>query len=204
MRRNLRVATALLVLYSLYTIIVLQINVGMRHPSIIKEALSWSDLNKQVKNVKTGGYFIPGNGIEPVQKVALVIPVRNRDEHLRIFLSHIHPFLQNQNLEYKVYVVNQTGTELFNKGALYNVAFLHALEERDDWECLILHDVDLLPEVAGNPYTCSTQPKHMSVGRSMINKNSIFSLEQANLLFNFQLLTSLIIHCPMREYLEVL
>ena len=164
MRRNLRIVTvSVLTIYSLY--IIAQINVDMRHPSVIKEALSWSDLNEEVQNVEKGGYFIPVEDIEPVQKLALLIPVRNRDEHLRMFLRHIHPFLQNQNLEYKVYVVNQTGDEPFNKGAVYNVAVIQALKDRDDWECLILHDVDLLPEDARNLYQCSIQPKHMSVGR---------------------------------------
>ena len=168
MIRKFWIATALLALFSLYAIIFQSINVNVKQPKPMKDPtkypLSWSDLNTQVKNVQTGGYYIPDNGIKPVQKVALVVTVQNRDRHLRIFLRYIHPFLQNQNLEYKVYVVNQTGTELFNKGALYNVAVIHALKERDNWECLILHDVDLLPEVASNPYQCSRQPKHMSVG----------------------------------------
>lgn len=42
-------------------------------------------------------------------KVAIVIPYRDREEHLRIFLKHMHPFLQRQQIEYGIFVVEQSG-----------------------------------------------------------------------------------------------
>lgn len=39
--------------------------------------------------------------------VAVVVPYRERDLHLRAFLSHIHPFLQKQQLNYTIYIVEQ-------------------------------------------------------------------------------------------------
>lgn len=41
------------------------------------------------------------------QKVAILIPFRDRESHLTIFLNHIHAFLMKQQLEYAIYVVEQ-------------------------------------------------------------------------------------------------
>ena len=40
-------------------------------------------------------------------KIAVVVPVRNRDRHLNIFLQYMHIFLQNQGNQYKIYVIEQ-------------------------------------------------------------------------------------------------
>ena len=39
--------------------------------------------------------------------VALVIPFRDRDAHLHIFLHHLIPMLMRQQLEFTIYVVDQ-------------------------------------------------------------------------------------------------
>ena len=45
-------------------------------------------------------------------QVAIIIPYRNRSEHLKIFLRYMHPFLQRQQLYYRVFVVEQVGCYL--------------------------------------------------------------------------------------------
>ena len=40
-------------------------------------------------------------------QVAVIIPYRNRFEQLKIFLRHLHPFLQRQQLMYRIIVVEQ-------------------------------------------------------------------------------------------------
>ena len=40
-------------------------------------------------------------------RVAVVVPYRDRREHLNILLSHLHPMLQRQQLDYRIYVVEQ-------------------------------------------------------------------------------------------------
>ena len=37
----------------------------------------------------------------------LFITFRDREEHLRIFLNHIHPFLQKQLIDYGIYIIEQ-------------------------------------------------------------------------------------------------
>lgn len=52
----------------------------------------------------------------------------------------------------------------FNKGMLYNAAFLETqVMKPDGCECFIFQDVDLLPLDSRNIYSCPKQPRHMSV-----------------------------------------
>ena len=39
------------------------------------------------------------------QRIAVIVPYRNRDSQLRTFLKHIHPFLIRQSLNYRLFVV---------------------------------------------------------------------------------------------------
>ena len=39
--------------------------------------------------------------------MALIIPYRNRSEQLSIFLRHMHPILKRQNLDYRIFVIEQ-------------------------------------------------------------------------------------------------
>lgn len=65
------------------------------------------DCDKQ-KLVELGGSYKPVD-CNPNQAIALVVPYRNRDHQLNIFLCYIHPFLQRQQLDYTIFVVEQTG-----------------------------------------------------------------------------------------------
>lgn len=95
-------------------------------------------------------------------RVAIIIPYRDRAHHLNIFLKNIHPFLQRQLVDYGVFVIEQAGDGVFNRAMLMNVGFVEALKFRE-FDCFIFHDVDLLPEDDRNLYTCPDQPRHMSV-----------------------------------------
>lgn len=53
-----------------------------------------------------GGRYKPSNCVA-VQKVAVIIPFRNRDEHLKYWLHYLHPILQRQQLDYGIYIIQQ-------------------------------------------------------------------------------------------------
>ena len=53
-----------------------------------------------------GGHHIPKQ-CRSEQRVALIICYRNREQHLKLFLDHMHPFLKKQQLDYTIFVVNQ-------------------------------------------------------------------------------------------------
>lgn len=113
------------------------------------------------------GKLLPGGTFKPTEcnakdRVAIVIPYRDRAHHLPIFLKNIHPFLMKQQIEYGIFVVEQIADGLFNRAALMNIGFVEALKI-NDWDCFIFHDIDLLPMDDRNLYTCPDQPRHMSV-----------------------------------------
>ncbi|UYV79375.1 hypothetical protein LAZ67_17002359, partial [Cordylochernes scorpioides] len=102
------------------------------------------------------------------QRVAILVPYRNRSQQLQVFLSHLHPMLQKQRLRYGIFLIEQTvfvsqNDNLdFNRAALFNVGYLTAVKE--DFDCFFFHDVDLIPEDERLLYTCCLDfPAHFSV-----------------------------------------
>nr|XP_020511716.1 beta-1,4-galactosyltransferase 1 isoform X1 [Labrus bergylta] len=128
----------------------------------------------QVENpdLEPGGRFKPEDCVA-LQKVAIIIPFRKRDEHLKFWLYYLHPILKRQQLDYGVYVINQDsvpdevhpsqdGEEVFNRAKLLNIGYTEALKEYD-YECFVFSDVDLIPMDDRNTYKCFSQPRHLSV-----------------------------------------
>lgn len=57
----------------------------------------------------------------------------------------------------------QAGNGTFNRAKLLNVGVREALRD-EEWDCLFLHDVDLLPENDHNLYVCDPRgPRHVAV-----------------------------------------
>ncbi|CAG9788595.1 unnamed protein product [Diatraea saccharalis] len=54
-----------------------------------------------------------------------------------------------------------SGNYKFNKGALYNIGFIET-QRFGTWDCLVFHDVDLIPLDERLLYTCPRNPIHMS------------------------------------------
>nr|CAH8833458.1 unnamed protein product [Trichobilharzia regenti] len=96
------------------------------------------------------------------QKIAVIIPYRDREKHLKLLLPRIHALLLRQNMPYYVFVIEQAGKTPFNRGLLLNVGVLHALDIDPSINCFIFHDVDLLPEKSENLYICDTELRHLS------------------------------------------
>ncbi|WAR07150.1 BRE4-like protein [Mya arenaria] len=97
----------------------------------------------------------------PVQHVAVIIPFRNREEHINILLKSIIPILVKQKVLFQIFVAEQYGNQTFNKGRVMNAAFLE-VSKMSDFDCFIFHDVDLIPEDDRIIYLCDDRPKHMS------------------------------------------
>ena len=90
----------------------------------------------------------------------IVTPYRDREAHLKLLLYKLHPFLQAQNLDYCIIVSEQFDGGLFNTGILKNAGFKegvklpHFTDRGLEANCLIINDVDLLPENDMNAYLC--------------------------------------------------
>ncbi len=72
-------------------------------------------------------------------KVAILIPYRNREEHLQQLRKHF------QNSSFDFYVVEQKDTQKFNRGILLNIAYDLA-KKNGPYDFYIFHDVDSLPD----------------------------------------------------------
>lgn len=112
-------------------------------------------------------FLLPGGWYRPVEcnakdRVAIIIPFRDREEHLPVLLKNLHPMLMRQQVNYGIFVVEETKADPFNRASLMNVGFLEA-NKMANWDCFIFHDVDLIPLDDRNLYRCPEQPRHMSV-----------------------------------------
>ncbi|XP_075935376.1 beta-1,4-galactosyltransferase 6 isoform X1 [Anarhichas minor] len=111
-------------------------------------------------DIDFGGHWKPKD-CRPRWKVAILIPFRNRHEHLPILFQHLIPMLQRQRLQFAFYVIEQSGSQPFNRAMLFNVGFLEAMKDLD-WDCLVFHDVDHIPENDRNYYGCGQMPRHFA------------------------------------------
>lgn len=42
-------------------------------------------------------------------QVAIIIPFRHRENHLKYWLHYLHPILRRQRIDYGIYIINQVG-----------------------------------------------------------------------------------------------
>ncbi|XP_061484375.1 beta-1,4-galactosyltransferase 3-like isoform X2 [Rhineura floridana] len=111
--------------------------------------------------VQSGGRYSPPHCVARY-KTAVIVPYRNHEKYLQHFLYYLHPFLQRQQLNYCIYLIHQAGSGPFNRAKLLNTGVREAMKD-DDWDCLLLHDVDLIPENDYNTYVCDDySPRHLS------------------------------------------
>ena len=115
------------------------------------------------QTLKKGGQSSPDKCLSR-HKVAIIVPYRNREMNLMIFLRHMHPFLMKQNIDYGIYIIEPLKELTFNRGLLMNIGYLESLKmTKDKWECFMFHDVDLIPEDERNIYSCPTTPRHVFI-----------------------------------------
>nr|CAD2203887.1 unnamed protein product [Meloidogyne enterolobii] len=143
-------------------------------PFLVGPIPTWMDgpnMNKLEQlysnNVEIGGHGVPKECISR-HRVAIIVPYRDREQHLRIFLHNMHSILQKQQIDYSIFIIEQVAGQTFNRGKLMNVGFVEA-NRYYDWQCFIFHDVDLIPEDDRNLYNCPQQPRHMSVAVDKFN-----------------------------------
>jgi hypothetical protein len=108
------------------------------------------------------------------KKLGVIVPYRNREEHLKIFKEKIVKYLSARKILYEIIIVNQDNAKLFNRGMLLNIGF--KIAEELGCEYVVFHDVDMIPERVD--YSYSDTPLHMATNfktdDSIENKNEIF------------------------------
>ncbi|CAN7938022.1 unnamed protein product, partial [Ixodes hexagonus] len=129
--------------------------------NVSRKAPSLEEMEKNFTHVMQGGRFKP-KVCRVRHRVAILVPYRDRKEHLGVFLYNMHQMLPRQQIDYCIFVIEQDRKGKFNRGKLFNVGYLESLALYD-YDCLVLQDVDLIPEDDRNLYTCPEQPRHMAV-----------------------------------------
>ena len=126
---------------------------------------------KYLGRISKGGKYKPTTcSASPKSKVAIIIPHRHREYHLKQLLSVLHPTLQRQKIEYTTFVIHQTGEGVFNKARLLNAGVREALRHDPTLQCFIMHDVDLVMEDEQNLYYCNPNlARHISAGIDKYN-----------------------------------
>ena len=114
-----------------------------------------------LSSIKVGGKYI-NHKCKTNQNIAIIVPYRNRSEHLQVFLRYMHQYLVKQNaINYQIFVIEQNDQSPFNRATLLNIGFFESIQLNPDLNCFIFHDVDILPLDVRQLYTCSETPRHL-------------------------------------------
>ena len=68
--------------------------------------ISLEQLSSNLSGVSSGGQWKPEN-CSARDRIAVIIPFMKRERHLPALLNTLHPMLQRQQLDYKIFVINQ-------------------------------------------------------------------------------------------------
>jgi len=91
-------------------------------------------------------------------KLGLIVPYRNRQKHLDIFLSHMKKYLDKHNIDFHIYIIHQCDKYLFNRAAMLNIG-LDISFNCVDYFCL--HDIDILVQNTHNIYHYRDNPTNL-------------------------------------------
>ncbi|RNA39128.1 beta-1-4-N-acetylgalactosaminyltransferase bre-4 [Brachionus plicatilis] len=164
-----------------------------------------------LNNLQLGGLWKPKLHpdkeckLDDLDHVVFVVPFsRSRYDNLKLFLINMHSYLQSYqySFSYRILVVEQIDMDSkFNKGRLINSAVKHLIESKENADCIVIHDVDLVPSAGGNKlgergdYRCRKMPWHLS--------RKVFNLKMNHERIYNQFLTGGILSLRMDHFVRV-
>lgn len=89
----------------------------------------------------------------------MLVPFRDRFEELLVFVPYISDFLNKQNVDFSIFILNQIDQYRFNRASLLNAGFI---ETKNSYDYIVMHDVDLLPLNLNLSYSYPTMPVHLA------------------------------------------
>jgi hypothetical protein len=95
-------------------------------------------------------------------KNIIIVPYRNRKEHLDIFIRDAIPLFEKYLQPFKVVIVEQNEGRLFNRGITINIGFN---EYKEQSEYFFTHDIDTIPkeDCVKNIYTKEPSIKNNTI-----------------------------------------
>uniref|UniRef100_A0A915PRK7 Beta-1,4-N-acetylgalactosaminyltransferase n=1 Tax=Setaria digitata TaxID=48799 RepID=A0A915PRK7_9BILA len=109
---------------------------------MLKTAIDFAVLNVVVEETILARH-VPLRSPISTHLLCVLVPYRDREAELEIFLPHIDDFLNKQSIAHKIIILNQTDVLRFNRASLINVGWYEA--DRVGCDYMAMHDVDLLP-----------------------------------------------------------
>ena len=91
-----------------------------------------------------------------MEKLAIIVPFRNREQHLVQFIPHMEKFLKDENISFEILIIEQGDNKEFNRAKLLNVGYA----EFPDFDYYAFHDVDMLP--VDSDYSYVDGPTHLA------------------------------------------
>lgn len=92
-----------------------------------------------------------------MKDICIIVPYRDRKEHLEKFRPHITKVLNDEGLTFDIVVVEQDHTKPFNRAKLLNVGYDYA---KGKYLNYVFHDVDMLPIEGKASYATVKTPTH--------------------------------------------
>jgi hypothetical protein len=92
-------------------------------------------------------------------KLAIIVPYRDRQEHLDVFVPHMHEFLKDKGIDYTIFIAEQTDDRPFNYGKLCNIV---TKEIGEEYTYFAFHDIDMLPTSDECDYGYPDSPTHLA------------------------------------------
>ncbi len=91
-----------------------------------------------------------------MEKLAIIVPFRNREEHLSQFIPHMEKFLDEEEIDFRIIIVEQGDKKEFNRAKLLNIGYV----EFPNFDYYAFHDVDMLP--IDSDYSYVEGPTHLA------------------------------------------
>ena len=79
------------------------------------------------------------------KSLVIILPIRNREHNLKEYLENMIPIFNYQNINYRIFIIEQSKNKRFNKGKINNIGFLEALKENKNYNRILFNDVDNYP-----------------------------------------------------------
>ena len=108
-------------------------------------------IEKNLRNLKIKMSFggisksLENNRCQSVINAAIIVPFREREANLKVFLNNMHPILTRQKINYGIFLIEPLENSTFNRGILMNIGFKEIIKNENnhgfEWNCFIFHGI---------------------------------------------------------------